>query len=147
MAGTEEIPWDNFLVGVGTASGTANGVRMPMPGFVAAHNFDAAPAVASVTAGSEAERAGLAVGDDILEINGFAADPISSNDWLNCGPGDTLHLRVRNSGGERELRWKLGSPGTSRVRVEGCGQHHSATKGSPRGLAQRGVRSVRREPP
>src|SRR6476661_1708459 len=43
-------------------------------GFVATRNFDAALVVSAVTPGSAAERAGLAVGDTILEINGQKAD-------------------------------------------------------------------------
>jgi predicted metalloprotease with PDZ domain len=74
---------------------------------VAVHNFDAAPAVASVTADGEAERAGLTVGDDILEANGYAAGSDFEQRLAELRPGDTLHLQVRNSGGERELHWKL----------------------------------------
>ena len=110
VAGTEEIPWDKFLVGVGLHL-VRQTVSVADPGFVAAHNFDAAPAVASVTAGSEAERAGLAVGDDILEINGFAAGSDFEQRLAELRPGGTLQLRVRNSGSERELRWKLAHRG------------------------------------
>jgi predicted metalloprotease with PDZ domain len=107
VAGTEEIPWDEVFITVGLHL-VRRVVAMADPGFVAVHNFDAAPAVASVAAGSEAERAGLAVGDDILEINSQAAGSDFEQRLTELRPGDTLHLRVRNSGGERELHWQLG---------------------------------------
>ena len=62
-----------------------------------------------MTPGSAAELAGLAVGDSILEINGQKADRGFSGRSADVRPGDTLRLRVRNSAGERELHWKLGS--------------------------------------
>jgi predicted metalloprotease with PDZ domain len=106
VAGIEEIPWDDFLITVGLHL-VRQAVSVADPGFVAVHNFDAAPAVASVTAGGEAERAGLTVGDDILEANGYAAGSDFEQRLAELRPGDTLHLQVRNSGGERELHWKL----------------------------------------
>jgi len=106
VAGTEEIPWDNFLTTVGLHL-VRQTVSVADPGFVAVHNFDAAPAVASVTAGSEAELAGLTVRDDILEINGYAAGSDFEQRLAELRPGDTLRLRERNSGEERELHWKL----------------------------------------
>jgi predicted metalloprotease with PDZ domain len=108
VAGTEEIPWDNFFAGVGLHL-VRQVVSVADPGFVAVHNFDAAPAVASVTPGSEAERAGLMVGDDILQINGYAAGSDFAQRSVEVRPGDTLRLRVRNAGAERELHWRLAS--------------------------------------
>ena len=64
--------------------------------------------VSAVTPGSAAELAGLAVGDSILEINGQKADRgFAARSEVR--PGDTLRLRIRNSAGERELHWKMGS--------------------------------------
>ena len=107
VAGTEEIPWDSFFMGVGLHL-VRQVVSVADPGFVAAHNFDAAPAVASIASGSDAERAGLAMGEDILEINGQAAGSDFEQRLAELRPGDKLRLRVRNSGGEHELHWKLG---------------------------------------
>src|SRR5258708_5709119 len=72
VAGTQEIPWDDFFKTVGLhlvlhMNSTADA------GFVAVRNFDASPVVAQVTPGSEAERAGLTIGEVILEINGQVA--------------------------------------------------------------------------
>jgi predicted metalloprotease with PDZ domain len=106
VAGTEEIPWDNFFatVGLHLARGVVSVADL---GFVVVRNFDAASTVASVVAGGEAERAGIAVGDEIVEINGQVAGSDLPQKLAELGPGDKLHLRVRNSGGDRDLHWKL----------------------------------------
>lgn len=106
VAGTEEIPWDDFFGTVGLRlvqriNSTA------APGFLAVRNFDAAPVVAQVTPGSEAKNAGLAVGDVIVEINGQAASSGFERRLAEMSPGDKLRLRIRNAQGERELQWKL----------------------------------------
>ncbi len=79
VAGTEEIPWNDFLRGVGLRLVDVKNTRADA-GFVASRNFDGPMAVAAVTAGSEAERAGLQTGDTILEINGKAAGQKSSDE-------------------------------------------------------------------
>jgi predicted metalloprotease with PDZ domain len=57
---------------------------------------------------SEAERAGLAVGDVILTVNGQPADAGLFRKLEQLKPGETLKLRVSGQGGERELHWKPG---------------------------------------
>ena len=109
VSGTEEIPWDDFLRSVGLhVERIANTV--PDPGFAASRNFDGPMAVGSVTSGSEAERAGLQVGDTILELQGKpVAGQESRQELARSNPGDALTLKVRGRrGGERELKWKVG---------------------------------------
>jgi predicted metalloprotease with PDZ domain len=66
--------------------------------------------VAAVTAGSDAERAGLQLGEAILEINGKMAAQEFSEEITRLTPGGTIVLKVRGRrGGERELSWKVGS--------------------------------------
>jgi predicted metalloprotease with PDZ domain len=65
--------------------------------------------VAAVTAGSEAERAGLVAGDTILEINGKIAGQESSREIARLNPGDAIAVKIRRRGAERELKWKVGS--------------------------------------
>jgi len=109
VAGTEEIPWNDFLRGVGLRLVDVKNTRADA-GFVASRNFDGPMAVAAVTAGSEAERAGLQTGDTILEINGRAAGQESSDEMARFTAGDTITVKVRGRrGGERELKWKVGS--------------------------------------
>jgi predicted metalloprotease with PDZ domain len=109
VAGTEEIPWNDFLRGVGLRLVEGRNSRADA-GFVASRNFDGPMAVAAVTAGSEAERAGLQTGDTILEINGKTAGQESSDEMARFAAGDTITVKVRSRrGGERELKWKVGS--------------------------------------
>ncbi len=108
VSGTEEIPWDDFFKTVGLRL-VRRTMTLSDPGFTAVQNFNALPSVASVEAGSAAEQAGLAAGDAILEFNGRAADAGFGERLAELHPGDTLHLRVRNRRGEREVHWKVGS--------------------------------------
>ena len=79
------------------------------PGFSASRNFDGPITVSSVTAGSEADRAGLCAGDTISEINGKAPGLESSDDMAGLAPDDAITLKVRGRrGAERELKWKAG---------------------------------------
>ena len=108
VAGTDEIPWDDFFKNVGLHL-LRRVINIADVGFVATRNFDAALVVSALTPGSAADLAGLAVGDSILAINGQKADRGFSALSSEVRPGDTLRLRVRNSAGERELHWKMGS--------------------------------------
>jgi predicted metalloprotease with PDZ domain len=109
VAGTEEIPWNDFFRGVGLrVVETPNTV--PDAGFAASRSFDGPMTVGAVSAGGEAERAGLQVGDTILEMQGRPTGQESRQDLARLNPGDTLTLKVRGRrGGERELKWKIGS--------------------------------------
>ena len=109
VAGTEEIPWNDFFrtVGVRVVEGKNTA---PDAGFVASRNFDGPMTVAAVTAGSEAEHAGLQAGDTVLEINGKTAGQESSQEIARLIPGDTITVKIRaRRGGDRELKWKVGS--------------------------------------
>jgi predicted metalloprotease with PDZ domain len=109
VQGKDEIPWNNFFRAVGLRVIEGKVVTADA-GFVGSRNFDGPMAVAAVTAGSEAERAGLRVGDIILEINGRFAGQESSQDLVGLTAGDTITVKLRSrSGIERELKWKAGS--------------------------------------
>ncbi len=109
VAGTEEIPWNDFFRGVGLRLAEGKNT-LADAGFVASRNFDGPMTVAEVTAGSEAERAGLHAGDTVLEIDGSAAGQELSQQMARLNPGDTITLKIRGRrGGERELKWKAGS--------------------------------------
>jgi len=109
VAGTEEIPWDDFLRPVGLRVQAITNT-MPDAGFIASRNFDGPMSVAAVSAGSDAERSGLQVGDTIVELQGKTAGQESRQELTRLNPGDTLTVKVRSRrGAERELRWKIGS--------------------------------------
>ncbi|MGB0008708.1 MAG: PDZ domain-containing protein [Candidatus Sulfotelmatobacter sp.] len=111
VQGTEEIPWNDFFRTVGLSVVAENNTTAD-PGFSASRNFDGPMTVSSVTAGSEAERAGLRAGDTISEINGKAPGLESSDDMAGLAPDDAITLKVRGRrGAERELKWKAGRRG------------------------------------
>jgi len=101
VAGTEEIPWNDFLRSVGLHVETGSST-VPDPGFTASRNFDGPISVGSVTAGSEAERAGLQVGDVILQVQGKNVGEQSRQEMAQLNPGDTLSLKVRGRRGGLE---------------------------------------------
>ncbi len=109
VSGTEEIPWNDFLRGVGLRLEEKQN-PVADAGFVASRNFDGPMTVTTVTAGSDAERAGLQAGEAILEINGKMAAQEFSEEMARLKPGDRIVVKVRGRrGGERELKWKAGS--------------------------------------
>ena len=107
VAGTEDIPWDDFFKTVGLHL-SKRVTSIADLGFIATRNFNAALTVSAVTPGGAAEAAGLSVGDTILEINGHRANDGLAGPAGEIRPGEMIRLRVRNSGGERELHWTLG---------------------------------------
>jgi predicted metalloprotease with PDZ domain len=108
VAGVEEIPWDDFFRSVGLHV-VRQAVTLADPGFVAARNFDAPPSVIRLRPGTEAEKAGLGIGDVLVAINGRIATSDFQRKLEQLRPGDMIHLRVRHDGTERELQWKMGS--------------------------------------
>ncbi|MGD0569468.1 MAG: PDZ domain-containing protein, partial [Candidatus Sulfotelmatobacter sp.] len=109
VADTEEIPWNDFFRVVGLRLQEGRNT-LADAGFVASRNFDGPMTVEAVTAGGEAERAGLRVGDTVLEINGKTAGQESAQEISQLNPGDTITVKVRSRrGGDRELKWKVGS--------------------------------------
>jgi len=108
VAGSDEIPWDDFFRSVGLHL-VRRVVSIADPGFIATQNFDATPLVSTVIAGSAAERAGLSVGDAILEINGQNVNDGFARHLAALHPGERFRLRVRSPAGERDLQWRLGT--------------------------------------
>lgn len=108
VAGTEEIPWDAFLRTVGLRVEEGTNTKAD-PGFLASRNFDAPMTVLSITPNSEAEQAGLQVGDTIVELQNKSAGQESRQELSRLKPGDTLTVKVRSRrAGERDLKWKVG---------------------------------------
>lgn len=121
VAATDEVPWDDFLRYVGLH---VEQVRFTVAdsGFVASRNFDGPMTVVEVTPGSEAEHAGLQVGDAITELQGKPAAEDSQQELSRLKPGETLQLKVRSRRGqERELQWKIGSREETSYQVKDLG--------------------------
>jgi predicted metalloprotease with PDZ domain len=108
VGGTEEIPWNDFFRSVGLHVAEEKNTAADA-GFVASRNFDGPMTVESVSAGGEAERAGLRVGDTILEINGRTPGQDSSEETAGLAADDTITVKARaRRGAERDLKWKTG---------------------------------------
>jgi predicted metalloprotease with PDZ domain len=107
VSGVEEIPWDDFFRDVGLHV-IRNKVSLAEVGFVAGRNFDGPPTVTQVEPGSEAEKAGLASGDVLLEINGHEPTVDFERKLQQLHSGDALQVHVRGENGDRKLQWKVG---------------------------------------
>jgi predicted metalloprotease with PDZ domain len=108
VAGTEEIPWDDFLRSVGLHLLRQVNV-VAETGFWAVRNSDAPPVVSWLDPDSAAARAGLLVDDLILEINGRVTSSDFRQQLAELQPGETLRLLVRRGTVQREVAWKVGS--------------------------------------
>jgi predicted metalloprotease with PDZ domain len=109
VAGTDEIPWNDFLRSVGLRVEEIPNT-VPDAGFTASRNFDGPMSIVAVTPGSEADHAGLLVGDTIVELQGKPAGQDSRQELAHLSSGDMLTLKVRSRrAGERDLKFKVGS--------------------------------------
>jgi len=105
---TDEIPWNDFLRYVGLHVEQFS-ISAPDPGFLASRNFDGPTSVVAIAPGGEAEKAGLQVGDIVTEIQGKPAGEESDQQLSRMQPGDTISVKVRSRGRDRELHWKIAS--------------------------------------
>lgn len=108
VAGTKPIPYNEFFTFVGLE---LRQVPLPVaaPGFTTTANIGGQPEVIGVGSGSDAQRAGLAVGDRILECNRKPATGRLTEELAAMKPGATVKVRVSNAHGQRTLKFKLGS--------------------------------------
>ncbi len=106
VSGVDEIPWNDFLRYVGLHVERFS-TSVPDPGFVASRDFDGPMSVVAVTPESEAEKAGLQIGDVITEIEGKPAGEESDQQLSRMQPGDTLSIKIRGHSPDRELHWKV----------------------------------------
>jgi predicted metalloprotease with PDZ domain len=109
VAGTDEIPWNDFFRTVGLRV-TESANTVADAGFAASRNFDGPMTVTAIASNSEADHAGLQAGDVILDLNGHMPGLDAAQEVAQLSPGDTITLKIRHGRtGERELKFKLGS--------------------------------------
>jgi predicted metalloprotease with PDZ domain len=108
VSSTDEIPYDDFLKTVGLRLDRVK-TTVADPGFHAVRSFDSPPTVLSVQSDGPAARAGLAVGDSILQINGEPVRRSVQEQTSELRPGEEMHVKTRNRAGEHDLVWILGS--------------------------------------
>ena len=63
----------------------------------------------SVDPGSEAERAGVAIGDRVVEVNGNPATASIDDQLARMREGSTVKIRLANRRGQRDIKLKLTS--------------------------------------
>jgi predicted metalloprotease with PDZ domain len=106
VAGVREIPYSEYFgfVGLQIAEVTT---RTVTPGFTTTSFMGNQSEVTSVDAGSEAERAGVAVGDRVVEVNG--APPAASLDdqFARMREGSSVKIRIAGRHGQHDLKLKL----------------------------------------
>ncbi len=108
VSGLEEIPYDLFLNTVGLKVVRLSRV-IGDPGFALVRSFEGAAFVGSVVPGSNAERAGLTAGQEIVSINGEAPSEEVVQQLSLLHPGETIRVEVKSPNGPRQLTWNLGS--------------------------------------
>jgi predicted metalloprotease with PDZ domain len=108
VAGVEELPYDQLLARVGLK--LQHGTRsVPVTGFETVRNFDSPAVIVRVQENSAAEKAGLAAGDSVLEIDGKQAAADIEEMITGKRPGETISLRISGKKGVRDVKIKLAS--------------------------------------
>lgn len=107
VSGLDEIPYDQFLAHAGLS--LKNEFRQSADaGFLVGRSSEG-PTVVAVTPGSAAQAAGLRVDDILVELNGAAISGRISAWMRERTPGETIKVRVRRDGEEREMSFAVGS--------------------------------------
>jgi len=105
VADVKPIPYNDYFRFVGLQLVTEN-VTVADPGFASTGNLDGQTEVTTVSPGSNAARAGLKVGDHILEVNGQPVTYRLDREIARMMPGQTIKLRI--TGKEQTLKIKVG---------------------------------------
>jgi predicted metalloprotease with PDZ domain len=108
VSGTDEIPYDDFFRTVGLRlvhrQGSATNI-----GFGTARLRNGVAMITRVDPGSVAEQQGIVPGDTVLELEGHPLTGEFNTLLQHHQAGETVHLKLRSSGQERELDLPLGS--------------------------------------
>lgn len=107
VSGLEELPYDRMFATVGLRL-ERRSVTVPNVGFTAVRNFDQPPVVVVLEEGSEAQRAGLEQGDQIVAVNGRTLTGDLDARLLELRVGDAVKLRAVGRKGSREIKVTLG---------------------------------------
>jgi predicted metalloprotease with PDZ domain len=107
VSGVQEIPYDDFFLLVGLHVVTET-VPVGSAGFTTTANLGGQPEVVQVDPNSDAQRAGIAAGDRVIAIDGGPADASLDDQLLQMPPGTTVHLRIENRKGQRNVKLRLG---------------------------------------
>ena len=108
VAGVQELPYSEYFsfIGLQVAETTVHSVNW---GFTTTTNLGGQPEVSSVDKGSAAERAGVAVGDRVVEVNGKPATAPVEVQFGQLHEGATVKIRLVNRRGQHDIKLKLTS--------------------------------------
>jgi predicted metalloprotease with PDZ domain len=107
VAGLQELPYDRLFATVGLRL-VRRRIVIPTTGFTTVRNFDQPPVVVVVQEGSEADRAGLEQGDQIVAVNGKTLTQDLDERLAELRVGDQVKLRAVGRRGAREIKITLG---------------------------------------
>jgi predicted metalloprotease with PDZ domain len=117
VSGTDEIPYDTFLALAGLRLKPETRAVADL-GFRPGRGPGATLSVSDVGPGSGAEAAGLRDGDEVLEIDGSSSWRDVFRNLRERAPGETVRLRLRRDGEEREVSYVLGSRAERNYQIE-----------------------------
>jgi len=108
VAGVQELPYNELFgfVGLQVAETT---IQSSSPGFTTDTNLGGQPEVASVEVNSDAHRAGIAIGDRVVEVDGTPATLSVDDQLARMRPGSSVKVTVANRRGQRTVKLKLTS--------------------------------------
>jgi predicted metalloprotease with PDZ domain len=108
VAGVQELPYNELFgfVGLQVAETT---IQSSSPGFTTGTNLGGQPEVASVEVNSDAHRAGIAIGDRVVEVDGTPATLSVDDQLARMRPGSSVKVTVANRRGQRTVKLKLTS--------------------------------------
>ena len=108
VAGTNEIPYDDYFRTVGLRlvhrQGTATNI-----GFGTGRLRNGVAMITRVDPGTVAEQLGILVGDSVIELDGHSLTAEFNTLLQRHQPGETVHLKLRSNGQEREIDLPLSS--------------------------------------
>jgi predicted metalloprotease with PDZ domain len=108
VAGVLELPYNELFnfVGLQVAETT---VYIATPGFTTSTNLGGQPEVASVDPNSDAQRAGITIGDHVVEVDGKPATASLDDQLSRMRAGTTVKLTLANRRGQHTVKLKLKS--------------------------------------
>jgi predicted metalloprotease with PDZ domain len=107
VGGAKPLPYNDLFARAGLALEERESVRATL-GFSVQHEADGTNTIASVEPGSNAEKSGLMVGDQITGWDNGGI-PRRVERWVaQQKPGQDLHLRIRRAESEQQIDVRLG---------------------------------------
>jgi len=106
VAGVQELPYNELFgfVGLQVAETT---VQSSTAGFTTSTNLGGQPEVTSLDAKSEARRAGIAIGDRVVELDGKPATASIDDQLARMRAGTSVKIGMANRRGQRTVKLKL----------------------------------------